>query len=172
VVCERRGGASTGALHFFGLFSCSSRRFDAKRGGGGDSDREREEVGWRKSVSCRVLSFSFTVVSLQWHAFRQVGSIDEDRSFSRRSGGGKAKLNFSRCVDIFSVFFPPVGCERKCSRVWCCLQAFFVAGSRVKLWRTNILACFCCCALERLRIFLIRPCALRACRVICFVFVG
>ncbi len=52
----------------------------------------------------------------------------------------EGKLNFSRCVDIFSVFFPPFGCEWKCGRVWCCLQAFFVAGSGVKLWRTNILA--------------------------------
>jgi hypothetical protein len=84
----------------------------------------------------------------------------------------EGKLNFSRCVDIFSVFFPPVGCEWKFGRVWCCLQATFVAGSGVKLWRTNILACLCCCALARLRIFLIRPCGLRACRVICFVFVG
>ncbi len=87
-------------------------------------------------------------------------------------GRVEGKLNFSRCVDIFSVFFPPVGCEWKFGRVCCCLQAFFVAGSGVKLWRTNILACLCCCALARLRIFLIRPCGLRACRVICFVFVG
>ncbi len=49
--------------------------------GRGDRDREREEVGWRKRESCRFFSFSFTVVSLQLHAFRQVGSIDEDRSF-------------------------------------------------------------------------------------------
>ncbi len=87
-------------------------------------------------------------------------------------GRVEGKLKFSRCVDIFSVFFPLVVCEWKCGRVWCCLQTFFVAGSGVKRWRTNILAYFCCCALERLRIFLIRPCVLRACRVICFVFVG
>jgi hypothetical protein len=190
VVCETRGGASAGALNFFGLFSCSSRRFDAKRGG--DRDREREEVGWRKRKSCRFFSFPFTVVSLQLHAFRQVGSIHEDRSFSRcinivclffllffccegdavmfgvdfkrclSPGSGAKPLqvlyfflfgvvvcglsevrveeNFSRCVDIFCVFFPPVGCEWKCGRVWCSLQAFFIAGSGVKLWRTNILA--------------------------------
>ncbi len=77
-------------------------------------------------------------------------------------GRVEGKLNFSRCVDIFSA----------CGHVWRCLQAFFLAGSGVKLWRTNILACFCCCALERLRIFLIRPCVLRAYRVICFFFVG
>jgi hypothetical protein len=53
VVCERRGGASAGALNFFGLFSCSSRRFDAKRGG--DRDRERDDVGWRKRE--RVVAF-------------------------------------------------------------------------------------------------------------------
>jgi hypothetical protein len=63
VVCERRGGASAGALNFFGLFSCNSRRFDAKRAG--DIDRGREEVGRRKRESCRFFAFSFTVVSLQ-----------------------------------------------------------------------------------------------------------
>ncbi len=105
MVCERRGGASTGALHFFGLFSCSSRRFDAKRGGGGDRDREREEVGWRKRESCRFLSFSFTVVSLQWHAFRQVGSIDEDQSFSR-------------CISVCP-FFVLFSCCEGCGDVWC-----------------------------------------------------
>jgi hypothetical protein len=75
VVCERRGGASAGALNFFRLFSCSSRRFDAKRGGegGGWMEKERE---------LSLFAFSFTVVSLQLYAFRQVGSIDEDRSFS------------------------------------------------------------------------------------------
>ncbi len=90
MVCERRGGTSAGALNFFGLFSCSSRRFDAKRGG--DRDRKREEVGWRKRESCRFFAFSFTVVSLQLYAFRQVGSIDEDRSFSR-------------CKNIVCLFF-------------------------------------------------------------------
>ncbi len=55
-------------------------------------------------------------------------------------GPVEGKLNFSRCVDIFSVFSPPVGCEWKCVRAWCCLQAFFVAGSGVKLSRTNIFA--------------------------------
>ncbi len=81
MVCETRGGASAGALNFFGHFSCSSRRFDAKRGG--DRDRKREEVGWRKRESCRFFAFSFTVVSLQLFAFWQVGPIDEDRSYSR-----------------------------------------------------------------------------------------
>ncbi len=90
MVCERRGGASAGALNFFGLFSCNSRRFDAKRAG--DIDRGREEVGRRKRESCRFFAFSFTVISLQLHAFRQVGSIDEDRSFSR-------------CINIISLFF-------------------------------------------------------------------
>ncbi len=44
-------------------------------------------------------------------------------------GRVEGKLNFSRCIDIFSVFFPPVDCEWKCGRVWCCLQAFLYPGA-------------------------------------------
>ncbi len=62
VVCETRGGASAGALNFFGLFSCSSSRFDGKRGGETEIGRGRRLDGERERESCRFFSFSFTVV--------------------------------------------------------------------------------------------------------------
>ncbi len=67
---------------FFLVFFYAATEGSMQRGGG-ETEIVREEVGWRKRESCRFFSFSFSVVSLQLHAFRQDGSIDEDRSFSR-----------------------------------------------------------------------------------------
>ncbi len=74
--------------------------------GGADRDREPEKVGWRKRETFRLFSFSFTVVSLQLHAFRQVGSIDEDQSFSR-------------CINVCLFFVVIFLLRRRCGGVWC-----------------------------------------------------